>query len=246
MKEDHHASRALVGLAGAVVLGGLSFLPRLGQAPSAQVVLLAAAAVFAAWLVWLFREAAAGRRTLGLKPFIRPPHVVQFFCHSSIYAYWALYWAPVADEVPLILSQVVFAYLLDLCLSWTRRRPFYLSVGPIPIVFSTNLFLWFHDDTYGWQYGLIAAAFLSREFIRWKRDGQSIHIFNPSAAGLALASVFILAFGLTDRTWAQDISATMENGPLMFDVMFLTGVVVQSLFGVTLMTVSAASIWCSK
>ena len=37
-------------------------------------------------------------------------------------------------------------------LTWTRRRPFGMGFGPIPIVFSTNLFLWFRDDWFALQF----------------------------------------------------------------------------------------------
>ncbi len=59
-----------------------------------------------------------------------------------------------------------------------------LGFGPLPIVFSTNLFLWFRDDWFYLQFLLVAAGFLGKEFVRWEREGKSVHIFNPSAFSL--------------------------------------------------------------
>jgi hypothetical protein len=45
--------------------------------------------------------------------------------------------------------------------------------GPFPIVFSTNLFLWFKDDWFALQFLLLAVGFLGKAFVRWERDGQA-------------------------------------------------------------------------
>jgi hypothetical protein len=64
-------------------------------------------------------------------------------CQLSVYAYWGWYWPPVYDFAPLLAAQLVFAYAFDVLLSWTRRGSYVLGFGPFPIIFSTNLFLWF-------------------------------------------------------------------------------------------------------
>ncbi len=61
--------------------------------------------------------------------------------------------------------------------------------GRCPIVFSTNLFLWFKDDWFAFQFLLIAIGFLGKAFVQWERDGRRGHIFNPSAFALALFSL---------------------------------------------------------
>ena len=73
-----------------------------------------------------------------------------------------------------------------------------LGFGPFPIVFSTNLFLWFKDDWFLLQFVLIAVGFLGKAFVRWERDGKRVHIFNPSAFTLALFSLVLLVTGTTD------------------------------------------------
>ena len=111
----------------------------------------------------------------------RPQHYVQAMCHMSVYTYWGWYWAPVYDYVWLLVAQLVFAYAFDMLLSWSRRGSYVLGFGPLPIVFSTNLFLWFRDDWFYLQFLLVAVGFLGKEFVRWERDGKRVHIFNPSA-----------------------------------------------------------------
>src|SRR5262249_25467609 len=67
-------------------------------------------------------------------------HYVQLTMHSCIYAYWGWYWHEVYRYAPLILSQIIFAYSLDMLLSWWRRKQWVVGFGPFPIVLSTNLF----------------------------------------------------------------------------------------------------------
>ncbi len=82
----------------------------------------------------------------------RAQHYVQSLCQLSVYAYWGWYWPPVYDFAPLLLGQLLFAYAFDMLLSWSRREPFLFGFGPFPIVFSTNLFLWFKDDWFALQF----------------------------------------------------------------------------------------------
>ena len=79
---------------------------------------------------------------------------------------------------------MVFLYVLDMLVCWSRRDNWILGFGPIPIIFSMNLFLWFRDDWFYLQFVMVAIIVFGKEFLRWKRDGQSTHIFNPSAFAL--------------------------------------------------------------
>ena len=56
----------------------------------------------------------------------------------------------------------MFAYTFGMLLAWSRRRSYMLGFGPIPIIFSTNLFLWFHDDWFYMQFVMIAVGFLGK------------------------------------------------------------------------------------
>ena len=88
----------------------------------------------------------------------------------------------------MILAQVVFLYILDLLLCWSRRDNYRLGFGPFPIIFSTNLFMWFRADWFMLQFLMVTTGALGKEFIRWRRDGKLTRIFNPSAFGLCLFS----------------------------------------------------------
>lgn len=221
---------------GVLALGGIAWLPWMAV-PAVRYSLLGAAGVFAIWLAFLHKTRGAG---LKAQVFIRRPHWVQTIAHSSIYFYWGWHVDAVYPQVPLILAQVVFVYVLDLLMSWTRGRSWQIGFGPIPITGSTNLFLWFHSDVYYFQLLMMAAAFLSREFLRWKREGQDVHIFNPSGFALSLASVFLIATGTTEWTHGSFIATTLGHAPYMYEWLFSAGILVQVLFGVNLVTMMAA------
>ena len=146
------------------------------------------------WLAFRFSEAAPAAIVV-VPP--RPQHYIQTFCHSCVYVYWGYYWPPVYDFFPLLAGQLLFAYAFDILLSWSRGEDYQIGLGPFPIVFSTNLFLWFKDDWFYWQFVLIALGFAGKAFVRWNRDGKRVHIFNPSAFTLAIFSIVLLATGTT-------------------------------------------------
>ncbi len=168
-------------------------------------------------------------------------HYVQMAMHTSIYLYWGWYWREVYAYVPLLLAQVAFFYAVDMLVCWWRRDTWILGFGPFPIVFSANLFLWFRDDWFYLQFLMIATAVLCKEFITWKRDGRRAHIFNPSAIALAIFSVGLLVTGSTQTSWGEAVSVSLGRPPYIYLWIFATGLVVQSLFAVTLVTLSAAA-----
>jgi TPR repeat protein len=126
-------------------------------------------------------------------------------------------------------------------LSWSRREDYLLGFGPFPIVFSTNLFLWFKDEWFGLQFALIALGFAGKAFVRWERDGRRVHIFNPSAFTLAIFSLVLLATGTTGITWGQEIATTFSLGPRVYTVLFVIGLVVMYFFAITPVTAAAAA-----
>ena len=194
-------------------------------------------------LVW---QAVLALRAKGALPgFVstppRPQHYIQMCCHLSVYGYWGYYFAPVYPYLPLLFAQVLFAYAFDILLTWWRRRPYGMGFGPFPIVFSTNLFLWFRDDWFAFQFLLIAVGFLGKAFLQWERDGRRTHIFNPSAFALALFSLVLIVTGTTSVTWAQEINTTFALGPRIYLVLFLVGLVVMYFFSTTYVTASAAA-----
>jgi hypothetical protein len=170
----------------------------------------------------------------------RRQHYIQSCCHATIYAYWGWYWPPVYDFMPLLLGQLLFAYAFDILLAWSRHEDYQIGFGPFPIVFSTNLFLWFKDDWFYWQFVLIALGFAGKAFVRWNREGKRVHIFNPSAFTLAIFSIVLLATGTTNLTWGQEIASTFSLGPHIYKVLFVVGLVVMYFFAITTVTAAAA------
>ena len=194
-----------------------------------------------AGLCVLWWSVARTGRVLTYEFVSRRVHWVQMIMHSCVFAYWGWYWREVYHEIPLILAQVVFLYALDMLVCWSRRDNWILGFGPIPIIFSMNLFLWFRDDWFYLQFAMVAMIVLGKEFLKWKRNGQLTHIFNPSAFALFLTSIVLIVTRTTPITWGVEISRTFNAPPNIYIEIFLLGIIVQALFSVTLVTLSAAA-----
>ena len=223
-----------------LALLAVSLAPRVQSSAVLAGSFQAAAAALAIWqaVLWLrLRAEPAGR---SFQVVLRPQHYLQAAVQLSVFLYWGYFWRPVYDHAWLLVGQLLFAYAFDLLLSWSRRERYVLGFGPFPIIFSTNLFLWFRDDWFYLQFVMLAAGFMGKEFVRWRRDGRSTHIFNPSAFSLGLFSLILLATGTTDLTWGQDIASTLTLAPRIYLFLFLIGLVVMYAFSITLVAGSAA------
>jgi hypothetical protein len=216
----------------------LTLLPRLRQNEALTWSFWAAAAFL---LVWQLVVAVRRRGAAGFRLGARSQHYIQALCQFTIYAYWGWFWPPVYDFLPLLIGQLLFAYAFDMLLAWSRGEEYQLGFGPFPIVFSTNLFLWFKDDWFALQFALIALGFLGKAFVRWNRDGKRVHIFNPSAFTLAVFSLVLIATDTTNITWGQEIATTFSLGPRVYTVMFVVGLVVMYFFAITPVTAAAAA-----
>jgi hypothetical protein len=147
----------------------------------------------------------------------------------------------VYDYAALLVAQLLFAYAFDMLLSWSRRGTYVLGFGPLPIVFSTNLFLWFRDDWFYLQFLLVGVGFMGKEFVRWQREGRNVHIFNPSAFSLGLFSLVLIATDATHLTRGQEIATTLSLAPYIYLFLFLVGLVVMYFFSITLVAACAAA-----
>src|SRR5690606_15434151 len=105
-------------------------------------------------------------------------HWVQACVQFGIMLYWGWFWRDVYAEMPLMLAQLVYFYALDALLAWSRGRVWRVGFGPMPIVISTNLLLWFRHDVYFLQFAMLTTGALAKQFITWERDGRRTHIFN--------------------------------------------------------------------
>merc|ERR1739843_62926 len=87
---------------------------------------------------------------------------------------------------------------------------------------------------------MIALGFMGKEYIRWQRDGRSMHIFNPSAFALGLFSLVLILTNTTHLTWGQEIASTLTLAPNIYTFLFLIGLIVMYFFSITLVTGMAA------
>ena len=223
----------------AIVLLAYGLLPPVQGHPR---LLWAVAGTATALLVWAAALLAISvwlRRSVAIEVALRPQHYVQACAHSAILIYWGWHWRQLYDSAYLIAAQVLVAYAIDMLVTWSRRDVYTLGFGPLPIVFSTNLFLWFKEDWFAWQFLMIAVAMTAKHFLRWEKNGRSAHIFNPSALALTVASVGLLVTGRSDTTWGREIAVTQFYPPQMYLFLFLVALPGQFLFGVTSMTLSA-------
>jgi hypothetical protein len=232
------SGRALsLPLACTLALLAFAALPPVQHNPRLLWTFLGTGAALLAWAAVLFLSRS--RRELVFDIAIRPVHCVQACVQASVFVYWGWHWRTVYDFAYLIVAQLLFAYAFDALLTWSRGGRFALGFGPFPIVFSTNLFLWFLPDWFYLQFLMLAVGFTAKAMIRWTRDGRQTHIFNPSAFMLTVFSIALLATGTTGITWGPDIAVTQFFPPHMYLFLFLVALPGQFLFGVTTMSMSA-------
>jgi hypothetical protein len=197
--------------------------------------------VLLAWEGALFlrlRRAAVSR---SLTVWLRPNHYVQMLVQIALFAYWGWYWRPIYDMAGLIAAQLAFGYAFDMLLAWSRRENYRIGFGPVPIIFSINIFLWFKDDWFYLQFLMIAVAFLGKELLQWDRDGTKRHIFNPSSFSLVLFSLVLIATNTTDVTWGPELASTLTLAPGIYTFLFVAGVVLMYVFSITLIAGAAAA-----
>ena len=231
-----------VPLALTLGLAMLSLVPRVYNSPVLVRSFWAAAMVLVVWQAAIFLRLKGKSADRFIRVELRSQHYLQATIQAAVFAYWGYYWRPVYDYAWLLLAQLVFAYAFDMLLTWSRRKTYVLGFGPFPIIFSTNLFLWFRDEWFYLQFVMIAVGFMGKEFVRWNRDGRRVHIFNPSAFSLALFSLVLIATRTTDLTWGQEIASTLTLAPHIYLFLFLIGLVVMYSFSITLVAASAAMV----
>jgi hypothetical protein len=228
----------------AVVLAALSFVPRVAQVAVLAHSFQGASLVLLLWSAGVFWQISRvhPRLSRSIEVVLRKQHYIQAAVQFSVYAYWGYFWRPVYEHAWLIVAQLIFAYAFDMLLTWSRREKYVLGFGAFPIVFSTNLFLWFKDDWFYLQFLMIAVGILGKEFVRWNRDGKSTHIFNPSAFTLGLFSIVLITTGTSDLTWGQQIASTLTLAPHIYVYLFAVGLIVMYFFSITLIAGTAAAV----
>lgn len=230
----------LIPLLLAAAIFTLSLSPRVQLNPTLAWSFWGASLFIAAWAGYSFLLFRSQGSVRVFEVVLRPQHYIQAMVQGSLYLYWGYFWQPVYEHLWLLVGQILFAYSFDMLLAWNRREQYTLGFGPIPIIFSINLFLWFRDDWFYMQFLMIAAGFMGKEFVRWQREGRRVHIFNPSAFALGLFSLVLIATGTTDLTWGREIASTLTLAPNIYTFLFLIGLVVMYFFSITLVAGTAA------
>jgi hypothetical protein len=218
-----------------LALAGMAAVPQVRNETHVLWAFWGAAGLLAAWWVAL----TPWRRLLRIDVALRKQHYLQACAQGAVFLYWGWYWPQVYASFHLLIAQLLFAYAFDMLLSWSRRTDYTLGFAPFPVVFSTNLFLWFKPDWFYLQFLMVGVGLAAKELIRWSRDGRRVHIFNPSSFPLAVFSLALLITGKSGITWGQDIANTQFYPPQMYLMLFLIGLPGQFFFGVTSMTMSA-------
>src|SRR6266545_7764349 len=162
-------------------LVAFAFLDSVRQNASLLRAFLGAAALLIVWNAVLLASALRTGRTLTLEIVLRKQHYLQACAQGSVLLYWGWYWREVYDSAYLIAAQLIFAYVFDMLLCWSRRDIYTMGFGQFPVVFSINLFLWFKPNWFYLQFAMVVLGFAAKELIRWTRDGRRVHIFNPSS-----------------------------------------------------------------
>lgn len=180
---------------------------------------------------------------------IRRNHYLQgFFLQASFMAYWGLYWPLVSPHFKLVLVQLGFAVLFDSLCYRLLRGIWRFSFAPVPVVMSTNLFLWFVPEYFWAQLLVVALAIVGKATLQWHRflphsgaplaSRETTHIFNPTGLALALSAIVILSLMPTDIAYGQSVPASQELGPHVYSMLFAISILVNVFFPTVLVTAS--------
>ena len=143
-------------------------------------------ALLVVWGGYLARKAMQSAKALFFVKEFRLSHALPVAIQASLFLYWALYWPGVTLHLPSLFAQIALAFALDFCLSLYYNGRWRITLAPLPIVLSINLFAWFS----GWFFIslTIFVAIISKVWL--KRNGH--HIFNPSAFALTIGGLLCL------------------------------------------------------
>lgn len=234
----------LVPGAAAGVLAAYLLIPGVRATPGLLWAFAGSAAGVLAWTLWLAVSRRRNGEALVVEFRAIRPHWVQLLAQATVLVWWGWFVPAVYEFAPFILAQLVLAVAVEALFSWTRRGSHTFGFGPVPVIFSLNLFLWFDLPWFFLQLAMVVLVYVGKEFIRWRVGGRLRHIFNPSAFALAVASLALIATGSTGITQGVEIAQSQYVPPFIFVVIFLAALPGQLLFGVATMTMPAVlTIW---
>src|SRR4051794_6381973 len=186
------ARAALLPLACAAALTALALFDTSHGTDALRWSMVAAAAALAGGTAILSAAASRSGRRLAIELVARRQHYLQACAQASVLLYWGWYWREVYASLDLIAAQLLFAYGVDMLITWSQRDAYTLGFAPFPVIFSINLFLWFKPEWFYLQFLMVATGFAAKALIRWEKNGRPAHIFNPSSFPLAVFSLALI------------------------------------------------------
>ncbi len=189
--------------------------------------------ILLALLLWFIGVMVVKGREVQADARFKNNHVLAFLLQVVFIGYWALHWQPVRFYLPMLMAQLAFAYAVDMLLSLSRLGRWTATFGPIPVVGSTSLFVWFVGGDAYLAFVAIFVALACKAFVQ--REGR--HIFNPSAIGITIVAIPCIlapsAFGYVD------ISRELNLPPNMAELIFVFGFLAQRAVPVVLISVAS-------
>jgi hypothetical protein len=182
---------------------------------------------FAVFVYWKKRR---NEESVGLH--VKATHFLPTFLQTLIFSYWALYWPSLIDFLPYIGLEIIYAYVLEMSLSFLVFRRWRFSFGPLPIVLSTNLFMIFPPEQLYMPLAALTIAIGCKILIR--SGGR--HVFNPSALGIAVVGALNLIF---PSMGYGDTAAQFNLPPNMSEILVLVVLVAQFRVPIVLVSIGA-------
>ena len=180
-------------------------------------------------------------RPLNITFNIKRSHILPMSLQTIIFLYWSVYWVETVDHMSYVAFQLLFAYLIDAALSLQRHKTWGITMGPFPIVFSTNLFVWYQGSQTWCAFAIIAIAIFSKSYLQ--RGGK--HIFNPSALGISVLGILYMVefsqVGWTNTTVFTfvDVSHPLTAAPNMTELILMLALIPQFRFPIVTLSMSA-------
>ena len=179
--------------------------------------------------------AAPNRRASPVRLTVRFTHALQLSVQFLVFCYWSLYWPDARDYFRQLGLLAVIAYLVDGMVSMARYRSWNVGVGPLPVVLSASLFVWFTGETAWVAYVMIACGVASKHLLQ---RGGGRHLFNPSAFGVCVIAIPCIL--MPHRLGEIDVSHHLNTPPNMLEVILLLASFAHWRVPVVLISVSAA------
>lgn len=229
---QHHDTRSLFVLAPDGVKSATGVV---GPAARAQALRALTWLAVAGAIILLFVLAFRRPRGSPIAARFKLTHLLPAILQTTIFTYWSLYFADVSGYATIIAMQIAWAFLVDALISLARHGRWTITFGPLPVVLSTDLFLWFAGAHLASAFGVIAIAIASKALLV-RRDGT--HIFNPSVFGI---SAFALAALVIPDAWRyRDIAGELNLAPNMTELILLIALVVQLRIPIVLISLGGA------